>query len=117
MALLDPTVQSERIFGHAKPLSWTDVIGLLRRLRPSNTQIPDPCPNEGRDLSDIVPANRAEQLLRSFFGQPGWRKVEDSIVEGIEGVREDRPSSLGLPVPLVPLALFFLASFILKGKV
>ncbi|PLB40899.1 aldehyde reductase II [Aspergillus candidus] len=117
VALLDPTVQSERIFGHAKPLNWTDVIGLLRRLRPSNTQIPDPRPNEGRDLSDLVPAKRAEQLLQSFFGQPGWTRVEDSIAEGIEGVQEERPSRSGLLAPLVPVALFFLFSFVFKENV
>ena len=83
-ALLDPAVESERIFALAAPFNWTDIIDILRKLRPENKQIPDPPDNEGRDLSEIVPRKRAEQLLQTNFGRPGWTSLQESIATGIE---------------------------------
>lgn len=85
VGLLSPNVKGERIFAFASPFNWTEIIGVLRKLRPGNKLIPDPPANEGRDLSDIVLARRAEQLLRDFFGQPGWVGMEESIAGGIKG--------------------------------
>jgi hypothetical protein len=85
VALLDPNTVSRRLFGFAVPVNLTEIIGLVRKLRPDNTLIPDPPVNEGKDLSEIVPAKEAEKLLRDFFGQEGWKSVEESISEGIEG--------------------------------
>jgi len=82
-ALLDPQVESERLFGFAAPYNWTDVVDILHKLRPENTKIPKAPENEARDLSDIKPSKRAEQLIQSFFGVPGWTSLEDSIAEGI----------------------------------
>jgi hypothetical protein len=84
-ALLDPTINLERIFAFASPQNWTDVIGILRKLRPDNKLIPDPPKDEGRDLTEVIPSRRAEELLRSFFGKEGWTSLEDSIAAGIEG--------------------------------
>ncbi|KAL1846458.1 hypothetical protein Plec18170_009184 [Paecilomyces lecythidis] len=83
IALLDPAVKSERLFAFAAPLNWTDVIGILRKLRPYR-QFPNPPENEGRDLTDIKPSKRAEQLIRDFFGRPGWTSLEESLAKGIE---------------------------------
>ncbi|KAJ5519845.1 aldehyde reductase [Penicillium fimorum] len=86
VALLSPAVQGERIFAFASSFNWTDIINILKKLRPNNKLIPEPPANEGRDLSDIVLSRRAEELLREFFGQPGWIDLERSIAEGIEGL-------------------------------
>jgi hypothetical protein len=83
-ALLDPAVESERIFALAAPFNWADIIGILRKLRPENKLIPDSPDNEGRDLSEIVPRKRAEQLLQTTFGRPGWTSLEDTIASAIE---------------------------------
>ncbi|EAS28164.2 uncharacterized protein CIMG_09368 [Coccidioides immitis RS] len=83
-ALLDPDVVSERIFGVASPFNWTDVIGILQKLRPNNKKIPDPPENEPRDLTNMAPAKRAEELLQSFFGK-GWTGIEESLAAGIAG--------------------------------
>ena len=80
-------MQSERIFAFAYPQNWTDVMALLRKLRPNNDQIPDPPVNEGHDLSEVKPSKRAEELLKSFFGLPGWTSLEDSIAVGIEDLQ------------------------------
>lgn len=86
IALLDPDVKSERLFAFAAPFNWTDIISVLRKLRPRNTKIPDPPENEPRDLSDIVPSKRAEKLLESFFGQSGWIGFEESLEAGIDSL-------------------------------
>ncbi|KAL1966625.1 hypothetical protein VTN77DRAFT_4036 [Rasamsonia byssochlamydoides] len=83
-ALLDPNIHSERLFAFAHEFNWTDIIQLFRKLRPNNTRIPDPPANEGRDLSDIRPRKRAEEILRSFFGK-SWTGLEESFAAGIEG--------------------------------
>ncbi|OJK04307.1 hypothetical protein ASPACDRAFT_37865 [Aspergillus aculeatus ATCC 16872] len=86
VALLSPAVRGERIFAFASEFNWTDVVGILRRLRPNNALIPDPPANEVRDASEILPSRRAEELLREFYGQPGWISLEETIAAGIEEV-------------------------------
>ncbi|RFU35043.1 hypothetical protein B7463_g1306, partial [Scytalidium lignicola] len=85
-ALLDPKVQSQRLFAFAEPQNWTDVLRILRKLRPENTLIPSDPENEGRDLSEVPPSKKAEQLLKSFFGK-GWTGLEESIADGIEDLK------------------------------
>ncbi|KAI9698119.1 MAG: hypothetical protein M1836_004121 [Candelina mexicana] len=85
IALLDPDVRSERIFAFAGKFNWTDIIGILRKLRPDNKLLPEPPANEGRDLSDVVLAPRAEQLLKNFFARSSWVGLEQSLADGIEG--------------------------------
>ncbi|KAL1985643.1 hypothetical protein VTN96DRAFT_7510 [Rasamsonia emersonii] len=84
-SLLDKNIQSERIFAFAHEFNWTDIIQLFRKLRPHNTRIPEPPANEGRDRSVVKPRKRAEQILRSFFGQEAWTGLEESFEAGIEG--------------------------------
>jgi nucleoside-diphosphate-sugar epimerase len=83
LALLDPQVQSCRLFAFAHALNWTDIIGILRKLQPDNDKIPDAPENEGRNLSYIKPRKRAEELLQSFFGRPGWTPVEETLAASI----------------------------------
>jgi hypothetical protein len=83
IALLDPDVQSERIFACAAPFTWTEVLHVLRTLRPQNTTIPDPPEDEGNDHVRIVPSRRAEDLLRKFYGKP-WTKLQESLARGID---------------------------------
>ncbi|KAJ5371652.1 NAD-dependent epimerase/dehydratase [Penicillium concentricum] len=84
-ALLDPNTVSRRLFGFAAPVNLTDMISVVRKLRPDNTLIPDTPVDEGRDLSEIIPAKEAERLLREFCGREGWTSLENSIARGIEG--------------------------------
>ncbi|KAJ5879023.1 hypothetical protein N7455_002488 [Penicillium solitum] len=85
IALLSPSVNSERIFAFADTHNWTDVIKILRKLRMDNLLIPPEPENEARDLSDAVPSRRAKQLLKSYFNRSGWVSLEESIAEGISG--------------------------------
>ncbi|KAJ5817358.1 NAD-dependent epimerase/dehydratase [Penicillium robsamsonii] len=84
-ALLDPNTVSQRLFGFATPVNLTDMITVIRKLRPDNTLIPDTPVDEGRDLSEVIPATEAEKILREFCGCEGWTSLEDSIAQGIEG--------------------------------
>lgn len=84
IALLDPEVKSERLFAFAHPFRWTDIINLLRKYRPDSDKIPNPPENEGHDLSVVPPAKRAEELLKEWFGQPGWISLEQSVKDGLE---------------------------------
>ncbi|GAM33993.1 hypothetical protein TCE0_013f01291 [Talaromyces pinophilus] len=86
IALLDPNVNSERLFAFAGPHTWVGIIDILKRLRPSNYKIPSPPENELPDLSQVVPAKRAEGLLKSFFGQPSWVGLEETVKAGIDSL-------------------------------
>jgi hypothetical protein len=82
-ALLDPSVNGQRIFGLVQEFNWTDVLRILRKLRPE-LELPKDPESEGRDLTEVVPKAKAEKLLQDFFGQPGWTSLEDSLKAGIE---------------------------------
>ncbi|KAJ5555814.1 NAD-dependent epimerase/dehydratase [Penicillium sp. DV-2018c] len=84
-ALLDPSTVSRRLFGFATPVNVTDIISVVRKLRPESTLIPDPPVDDGRDLSVVLPAKEAERLLREFCGRDGWTSLEESIAQGLEG--------------------------------
>ncbi|OJJ99093.1 hypothetical protein ASPACDRAFT_1856676 [Aspergillus aculeatus ATCC 16872] len=84
IALLDPAVQSERIFAAAAPYNWAEVLTILRELRPENNQIPDAY-DPMKEKFDLLPSKRAEELLKSFYGKPGWTSLRESLVNGIEG--------------------------------
>ncbi|KFX98713.1 hypothetical protein V490_02167 [Pseudogymnoascus sp. VKM F-3557] len=85
VGLLHPEVKSERLFAFASTFTWNEFVSILRKLRPGNAEIPSPPDNELRDLSDIVPARRAENLILSFFGQ-SWIGLEESIRAGIDSL-------------------------------
>ncbi len=85
VALLNPAVNSERLFAFGGTFNWTDVTEILHELRPNNKSIPGVPENEGRDLSQI-PNERAEQLIKDFFGVPGWVSLKESLEAGIVGL-------------------------------
>ncbi|OJJ96434.1 hypothetical protein ASPACDRAFT_46596 [Aspergillus aculeatus ATCC 16872] len=83
IALLEPTVASERLFAFGESANWTDVLTILEQLQPENPLIPRPMPGELHDCADIQPRGRAMQLLREFYGQPGMTPIAMSIARGI----------------------------------
>jgi hypothetical protein len=84
IALLDPEVKSERLFAFASTFQWTEIIQILRKYRPDSDKIAAPPENEGKDLSVVPPAKRAEDLLKSWFEQPGWVSLEQSLKDGLD---------------------------------
>ncbi|KAI8166748.1 Aldehyde reductase 2 [Colletotrichum sp. SAR 10_70] len=85
IALLGDDVESQRIFGFAEEVNRSDVFKTLRALRPDNENIPEPDENEGHDLTEVVPAKKAEQLLKDYYGR-GWAGYKESLEAGIKGV-------------------------------
>lgn len=85
IGLLDPSVQSERLFGFAENKNGQDLLTIMQKLRPNNPHLKKPAENVTRDQTEVLPRKRAEDLLRKFYGQPGWTSIEDSLAKGIEG--------------------------------
>ncbi|PYI07686.1 NAD(P)-binding protein [Aspergillus sclerotiicarbonarius CBS 121057] len=84
IGLLDPNVKSERLFACAGKFKWDDVVQILRKFQPDNHNIPDAVKDAIKEKFEIVPSGRAEQLLRDFYGRPGWTTLEESLKRGIE---------------------------------
>lgn len=85
IALLAPAVENQRLFAFAAAFNLTDVIGRFRAMNPENKKIPDPPQNEGHDLTEVVPAPRAEALLKEYFGTTGWVSLQDSLESCVRG--------------------------------
>ncbi|CAH0044591.1 unnamed protein product [Clonostachys solani] len=85
IALLAPDVEKQRIFAFAAAFNLTEIIDRLRVLDPENKKIPDPPQNEGHDLTEVVPAPRAESLLKEYFGASGWISLQDSLESCVRG--------------------------------
>lgn len=82
-AAIHPGVESERIFAFAETENGDDVLAIFRELYPDRS-FPENF-QSGRDLSVIVPRERAEQLLRDM-GQDGWTSLKESIRMNTEDI-------------------------------
>lgn len=80
-AVIHPGVQSERIFAFAEPVNANTVLAVLRKLYPARN-FPEDYQSE-RDLSEIVPRQRAESLLQEL-GRNGWTSLEESVKKNTE---------------------------------
>ncbi|KAK6856496.1 aldehyde reductase [Apiospora arundinis] len=76
-AAIHPGVASERVFAFAEPVNGDDILAILRRLYPART-FPANFQSE-KDLSEIVPRKRAEELLRDMGKEDGWTSLEESV--------------------------------------
>ena len=81
-ALLDATVNGQRLFAFAKPFNWNDVLEILREARPEvRTIAKENIRGLGRDLRTHE-TKPAKQLLRKWFGQ------KDGMIGLRQGVRD-----------------------------
>jgi hypothetical protein len=81
-ALIHPDVLSERIFAYVQPYTWRGVQRVVQALYPRRSfsgDIEDAEP----DASQVVPAPRAEALLKDM-GRPGWTSFEESVRMNVE---------------------------------
>ncbi|KAF3935146.1 Dihydroflavonol-4-reductase [Dactylellina cionopaga] len=81
-AALDSTVSNERIFTFAQPFTFTEMIGILKKLRPDAKSLASPPENEGQDLSK-VPNELGAKLLKQWYGQEGYKTMKQSIEESL----------------------------------
>jgi hypothetical protein len=82
-ALINSSIENRRIFAFAEAINWTDIVAILRELRPNNEKIPDAPINEGRDHSEVECRVEAEDILRNHWSLQGWTRMNQSIAAGV----------------------------------
>lgn len=85
-ALIDQTVANERIFAFAQPFDWNDFLEAVRKARP-NATLSAPLPPHGKDIS-TVDNELGARLLRKWFNQAGYKLLDESVEENLEGSGE-----------------------------
>ncbi|RMD39702.1 hypothetical protein DV735_g5437, partial [Chaetothyriales sp. CBS 134920] len=83
-ALLDKTVANQRLFAYAAPFDWNDFIDAVHKARPHATTILPRLPPHGQDLS-VVDNGPAEALLTKWYPVSGWKSLDQSVLENLEG--------------------------------
>jgi hypothetical protein len=81
-AAIDSTVTNERIFACDEPFNWRLVIEAIQKVLP-DAELPQPDPKELLDIS-TVDNNLGACLLEKWWGQPGYKGLEQSIRETVE---------------------------------
>lgn len=84
-AALDPSIQNERIFAFNKTSTWTELIKIIKELRPNAKTIASPPENDERDPSK-VPNQLGAELLKKWYQQDGYKKLKQSVEENLEGL-------------------------------
>ena len=87
-AAIDSTVKNQRIFACDEPFNWRLVIAVIQKALP-DADLPNPDPNELLDISTVDNQLGAD-LLRKWWGQPGYKGLEQSIRETVEMCLEKR---------------------------
>ncbi|PYH90620.1 NAD(P)-binding protein [Aspergillus ellipticus CBS 707.79] len=85
IAITDPDVANERLFGYADKYDYNQVLQILRRLSPDH-KFPADKPGLKADQSRILRRGRAEDLLRRHYGQDGFVGLVESVEETVRHV-------------------------------
>ena len=83
-AALDSSLENERIFAFNVPFNFGDIIAIIKKHYPDAKSVAKAPENEGRDLSK-VPNELGAKLLKKWYGQDGYRPMEQSVLENLEG--------------------------------
>ncbi|KAI1812295.1 aldehyde reductase [Poronia punctata] len=83
-AAIHPGVEAERVFAFAEPVNGDVMLEIMRKLYPGRT-FPANF-QAGKDLSEIVPRERALQLLKDMGKEEGFTSLEESIRRNTEDV-------------------------------
>ncbi|KAK3717196.1 hypothetical protein LTR37_005905 [Vermiconidia calcicola] len=82
-----PPFPSQRThFTFNKTFTWTDVIEILRELRPDAKTIASPPENDERDLSKVPNELGAELLKKWYHQKGGYTSLRESIEASIKGL-------------------------------
>ncbi|KAF2428314.1 aldehyde reductase [Tothia fuscella] len=85
VGLTHPEVSSERIFAYAEPFTFNDILDVFRKNFPDR-KILDDFVDLSRDLSIVPPRERAEELLKEFGQEHGFKSLEESVLANVEGM-------------------------------
>lgn len=85
-AVLDDALKNERIFAFANPINANDVVETIKKVKPNadHSQLKID-PDELRDLSK-VPNELGAKLLKAWYGQDGYKSLEQSVKENLEAI-------------------------------
>lgn len=85
-AVLDESLQNERIFAFGGHINEKDSIEAIKKARPdvdeSKLKVD---PDERRDLTK-VPNEVGAGLLKEWYGQDGYKSLQQSLKENLEGI-------------------------------
>lgn len=81
-ALVDEDIKNERISAYGFPYNWNLVLGILRKLSP-NHKFPEDMDDDSKDLSRILPRERAEDILKKHYGA-GFTSIEDTLKANVQ---------------------------------
>ena len=85
-AVLDESLQNERIFAYGGPLNEKESIEAVKKARPdvdvSKLKID---PDERRDLTKY-PNEVGAKLLKEWYGQDGYKSLQQSFKENLQGI-------------------------------
>ncbi|CAN8104513.1 unnamed protein product [Discula destructiva] len=85
-AVLDESLKNERIFAFAAPFNANDTIDAIQRVAPSaDASKLQKDPSELSDLSK-VPNEPGAKLLKKWFGQDGYKSLDQSVQENLAKV-------------------------------
>lgn len=84
-ALLDGDVTNERLFVFAHPYNWNTLLDAAQKVRPDLKYVKTHVDGQGEDLME--PDNKlGAELLKKWFGQDGYKPLEQSVKENLEGL-------------------------------
>ncbi|KAG7286016.1 hypothetical protein NEMBOFW57_008313 [Staphylotrichum longicolle] len=83
IALIDKSLQNERILAFNVPFNWNIILEKFRELFPTRT-FPDNQPQES-DLSE-VDNELGAKLLEKWYGQKGYTELKESLRQNVEGL-------------------------------
>jgi nucleoside-diphosphate-sugar epimerase len=83
IALANPEVTGERIFGMTAPCTIREIVGILRELYPDRKW--EEAPDIGEDKIVVVPKKRAEELLRQAYGS-GFIGLKETVKANLVGL-------------------------------
>lgn len=85
-AVLDESLQNERIFAYGGPLNEKEAIEAVKKARPDVDESKLKVDPDGtRDLTK-VPNEVGARLLTEWYGQDGYKSLEQSFKENLEGI-------------------------------
>ncbi|KAF2092128.1 aldehyde reductase [Saccharata proteae CBS 121410] len=82
-AVLRPDVKNERLFAFGEPYSVSSILAAFRKMFPDHKFAED-VPGEGRDISKIVPRERANTILKEMGKKEGFSSLEEGLKKNVE---------------------------------
>ncbi len=83
-AILDPDVKNARLQAWGVNCNWNDVLAIMRKLYPSKKFIDDFPTNV--QVSFTTDFSQPLALLKKWEHQDGWKTLEETVADNMEGL-------------------------------